>query len=78
MGMEEEKAQNIATANTAREALSIIKEEVQRDRIINYVMEKAISSARGFAGPGPDITYYLFDFGGDLLIVLHSSGNPGG
>ncbi len=72
MGMDEEKARKIATANTAREGLSIIKEEVQSDKIIHYVMEEAICSARGFAGPGPDITYYLFDFGGDLLIASHS------
>jgi len=77
MGMDEEKARSIANANTAREALSIIKEEVQRDKIIHYATEKAISSARGFAGPGPDITYYLFDFGGDLLVARHSRGNPG-
>jgi len=67
MGMKREKARAITTANTARETLSIIKEEVQRDKIIHYVMAKAISSACGFAGAGPDITYYLFDFGGDLL-----------
>jgi len=74
MGMDEEKAQRIATANTAREALSIIKEEVQRDKIIPYVMEKAISSARGFAGPGPDISYYLFDFEGEMLAHQREKG----
>ncbi|MBW2119692.1 MAG: cobalt-precorrin-5B (C(1))-methyltransferase [Deltaproteobacteria bacterium] len=74
MGIDEEKAQRIATANTAREALSIIKEEVQRDKIIPYVMEKAISSARGFAGPGPDISYYLFDFEGEILAHKREKG----
>ena len=74
MGMDEEKAQNITTANTAREVLSIITEETQRDKIIYHILEKAISSARKFAGPLPDITYYFFDFGGSVLASKNAKG----
>ncbi|OPX39237.1 MAG: hypothetical protein B1H11_03495 [Desulfobacteraceae bacterium 4484_190.1] len=74
MGMDEEKSQNITTANTAREVLSIITEEEQRDKIIYNILEKAISSARRFSGPLPDITYYLFDFGGSVLASKNAKG----
>ena len=67
MGMDEEKAQNITTANTAREALSIISKEKHRQEITHYVMDRAIYWARRFAGPEPNITYYLFDFEGMIL-----------
>ena len=67
-GMGKEKTEAVRGANTAREALSIIKEAACGDEIIRYVLEMALISARGFAGPLPDITYYLFDFGGRLLV----------
>jgi len=68
-GLGTEKARAVSGANTAREALSIIQEESCGDEIIHYVLEKALISARGFAGPLPDITYYLFDFRGRLLFA---------
>ncbi|EFK09430.1 cobalamin biosynthesis protein CbiD [delta proteobacterium NaphS2] len=73
-GMEKERAHAIKGANTAREALSIIQEAPRGDGIIRYVLETALISARGFAGPLPDITYYLFDFGGVLLLTEKSKG----
>ena len=73
-GMGKEKAHAIKGANTAREALAIIQETACGDGIIHDVLEKALMSARGFAGPFPDITYYLFDFGGELLFTEKSKG----
>lgn len=66
-GMGKEKAHAVEKANTAREALSIIQEEACGEEITHYVLKKALISARGFAGSLPDIAYYLFDFGGELL-----------
>lgn len=73
-GMGKEKTEAVRGANTAREALSIIKEAACGDEIIRYVLEMALISARGFAGPLPDITYYLFDFGGRLLVTDNKQG----
>ncbi len=73
-GMGKEKTQAVRGANTAREALSIIKEAACGDEIIRYVLEMALISARGFAGPLPHITYYLFDFSGRLLFTDHNRG----
>ena len=74
-GMEEVNARKVTNANTAREALSIIAEETGREEIIYYIMEKALTSAREFAGPSPDITYYLFDFKEELLASQKEEGS---
>jgi cobalt-precorrin-5B (C1)-methyltransferase len=74
LGMGKEKAHNVEKANTAREALSIIQEEACGRVITRYIVEKALFSAREFAGPLPDITCYLFDFGGELLSTQTEKG----
>jgi cobalt-precorrin-5B (C1)-methyltransferase len=74
LGMGEEKAHNIEKANSAREALYIIRKETCKEEIIYCVMDKALVSARKFAGSSPDITYYLFDFGGGLLATKKKKG----
>ena len=73
-GMDKERANAIRGANTAREALSIIQEAACGEAIIHDALEKALMSARGFAGPTPDITYCLFDFEGALLFTQKSEG----
>ena len=78
MGIGEDKALRIEGANTAREALEVILAENQPGRIIQDIAGRALASARGFAGPGPDITYYLFDFEGRLLVDKKSRGVTGG
>ena len=60
-------AKHVEGANTAREALGIILDGSHGMEIVNDLLNRALVSARKFAGPLPDITYYLFDFGGDLL-----------
>ena len=67
-GMKEAPAGNVAGANTAREALGIIRDDAHGEDMINEIMNRALQSARGFAGPLPDITYFLFDFEGGLLL----------
>ncbi|MBW2708415.1 MAG: cobalt-precorrin-5B (C(1))-methyltransferase [Deltaproteobacteria bacterium] len=67
LGMKPERTENVARANTAREALGIILDDPHGERIMDDLVNRALVSARGFTGPLPDITYYLFDFGGGLL-----------
>lgn len=66
-GMKETSTKHVAGANTAREALGIILGDSHGEDVVNDILYRALISARGFAGPLPDITYYLFDFGGALL-----------
>jgi len=66
-GMVEEKVHIIKKANTGREARGVIKEDVNGELIFNDIARKAVLSARTFAGPSANITYYLFDFDGSLL-----------
>lgn len=72
-GMREEQIRKIEKANTAREALSLIKAENRSGKILAYVIEKAVQSARRYAGPGPGLCFYLFDLDGSLLA---SSSSP--
>ena len=77
LGMGKEAADAVIKSNTAREALIYIREEACGKAIIRYIMKKALISARGFAGTDPDIIYYLFDFGGDLLSTGRKKGKGG-
>lgn len=74
LGMDEEKSTMVPGANTAREVLGLIRKEAQREKILAGVLEKAILTARGFAGPLPRIHYFLFDFEGELLSTARDEG----
>ena len=80
LGMKQERISNVARANTAREALGFILGDSHGEGIINEILNRALVSARRFAGSLPDITYYLFDFGGGLLAskFLGGSWSPRG
>jgi len=71
-GLLKARALEISRANTARQALEIISGHSNRDQIIRSVMERAILSARKFLGPGPQLTYFLFDSYGNLLAKVYS------
>ena len=72
--MPEEKVRDVMHANTGREVRGIIRENVHADKIFDGIVKRAISSARTFAGPSPNITYYLFDFDGELLATQRDEG----
>jgi cobalt-precorrin-5B (C1)-methyltransferase len=74
LGMPEEKARDVMQANTGREVRGIIKGDAHADKIFDGIVKKAISSARTFAGPSPNITYYLFDFDGGLFATQTGEG----
>nr|HID59122.1 cobalt-precorrin-5B (C(1))-methyltransferase [Desulfobacterales bacterium] len=74
LGMGEEKALRVAKANTGREALGVIIEDTFGKEILYYTMKKVINSARRFSGFYPDLTFYLFDFDGELLATHRDPG----
>lgn len=74
LGMDNEKTRIIERANTGREARGVIREDVNGKIIFDDIVKKAIFSARTFAGPLPNITYYLFDFDGELLATQRDEG----
>jgi cobalt-precorrin-5B (C1)-methyltransferase len=67
LGMDRGLAGRVAGANTAHEALGIILGDAHGEAIVRDTVDRALISARGFAGPLPDITYYLFDLEGRML-----------
>ncbi|MDO8784662.1 MAG: cobalt-precorrin-5B (C(1))-methyltransferase [Syntrophales bacterium] len=74
LGMAKEMVLKVAGANTVREVLGLILEDDRKFRVIADLIQKVLIAAREFAGPGPDITYYLFDFNGRLLVRQKSTG----
>jgi cobalt-precorrin-5B (C1)-methyltransferase len=73
-GMKEEDTLRIKGANTGREVREIIRSDIHGEVIFKDIVNRAVSSARTFAGPFPNITYYLFDFDGDLLATQRDEG----
>ncbi|HDM75315.1 MAG TPA: cobalt-precorrin-5B (C(1))-methyltransferase [Deltaproteobacteria bacterium] len=66
-GMPPQDAKKVAIANTAIEALGIILEADQSDKIISRVLQEALRSAKEYVGPGPSLEYLLFSMQGELL-----------
>lgn len=73
-GMDEGIASLIKKANTAREALEIIRATGLGERVIGRVIREAILKARGFAGRRPRIVYCLFSVEGELLAEMSDKG----
>lgn len=71
--MERRKLQGIRNANTAREALSIIREDPGGKAILKHVLGEALRNARSYAGPAPKLSFYLFDVDGTLLGVANEA-----
>ncbi len=78
LGIDKEKTKAIRLANTAREARDIITEDMRSAQVFEKIVRKALLSARKFAGPSPNILYFLFDFDGNLLASLEDKGVPKG
>jgi cobalt-precorrin-5B (C1)-methyltransferase len=73
-GMSETMASKVITANTAREVRGVILASDKSGDIFKGIANKAIASARRFAGGKPLMAYYLFDFNGELLTTLTEKG----
>ncbi|WP_461209709.1 cobalt-precorrin-5B (C(1))-methyltransferase [Desulfocurvus sp. DL9XJH121] len=61
-------AARAAEANTARHALEIAWDDPAKDVMLELVTDKALKSARNFAGPGPRLDYRVYGFDGSPLI----------
>ncbi|MGB8992913.1 MAG: cobalt-precorrin-5B (C(1))-methyltransferase [Desulfobaccales bacterium] len=59
-------AQEVAGANTARQALQIIM-GAQASRVVARVGERMLAALRDYAGPGPKLTAIMLDFDGSPL-----------
>jgi cobalt-precorrin-5B (C1)-methyltransferase len=62
------RLQRIREANTAREALGYIQAEPGAGQILMHVAGLALRHGREFAGAAPDLTLFLFDVDGALLL----------
>ena len=72
-GLPSEAGQEIAGANTARQALDILRGCGRLD-LVAQVGRRMLASARGFAGAGPALWVVVLDFDG---AVLFSGSQPG-
>jgi len=61
------RVERTASANTAREALDWVQKDPAAQAFLDGVAGRALASARKFAGAGPGLGIYLFDFDGSLL-----------
>ncbi|MDR1080923.1 MAG: cobalt-precorrin-5B (C(1))-methyltransferase CbiD [Deltaproteobacteria bacterium] len=76
-GLPEGAAAKVMASNTALAALDAIKGAGCLN-LVPEVARRALASARGFAGPGPDLWMRLFDFDGSVLAfeTLAGDGTP--
>lgn len=63
-GVDRNRANAIAMANTARHALGILASSTRFDHVLHAVMRLALKNCRAWTGPGPGIELMLFDFDG--------------
>lgn len=71
-GVRREDAEKISHANTANQALSIIEGLEVKDKILSYIVKKAIYSARKYLRQDQIVTFNLFSFDGELLCqIMH-------
>jgi cobalt-precorrin-5B (C1)-methyltransferase len=73
-GLADGTVRRIASANTARESLELIRQDTCLNRILEAVADRALAAARRFAGDGPAIGLHLFDFDGGLLWEAQTAG----
>ncbi|MFW6415498.1 MAG: cobalt-precorrin-5B (C(1))-methyltransferase [Thermodesulfobacteriota bacterium] len=69
-GIEPELAEAVRNSNTGRQVMNYILESVNKKRIIEEITARAIASARGFSGENLGISYFVFDYQGNLLTQL--------
>jgi cobalt-precorrin-5B (C1)-methyltransferase len=73
-GMKPAALQGVQHANTAREALGLIREEARGTEILQEITERAILSGRRFSGAYLGLCFYIFDFVGCLLRMAKNEG----
>ena len=73
-GIKAEDVKKIKNANTAAQAFEVIKSYKNARDIISFIVKKAISQARKFLGPYPQITYNLFSMQGEIICQMGERG----
>jgi len=66
-GMDPEGALAVGRANTSREALEVIRDSPEGDRILEDAVARAVVTARRFLAREVALVYHLFDFDERLL-----------
>ncbi len=66
-GLDPDRTQAVARANTSRHALELIREAPEATAVIESLLTRAVTSARAFLGPDPEFELFLFDFDERLL-----------
>ena len=66
-GLSRAAAGEVGRANTASQALEVLLAAPRGGAAIRAVLGRALGSARGFAGPGPELSCLLFHRGGRLI-----------
>ena len=72
-GLDENTAAEIAGANTARQALDILR-GAGRLEFVGEVGRRMLPSARKFAGPKPDLWAMVIDYDGAVLFQSRQEG----
>jgi len=73
-GLGSQLAREIQEANTGRQVLAMVGEEKERKTLLAMLTAKALEAARGFAGPGPELQYHVYDYSGGLIAKATSQG----
>ena len=74
-GLDAAAAQFVEGANTGRQVLEIIDGSPARRHILYMLAKKSVTIARGFTGPGPNLEYYVYDYGGNVLASTTNEGD---
>jgi cobalt-precorrin-5B (C1)-methyltransferase len=66
-GMDPERVLAVSRANTSREALEVIREAPEANRLLENAVARAVATARRFLSGDVALVYHLFDFDESLL-----------
>ena len=66
-GLPDSLTDEVREANTGRHVLQIIQQSTLAPAIIEDIVRRSMQQARYFCGPEAELTYYVFDFEGNLL-----------
>jgi len=73
-GLDQGRVNEIKGCNTARQALGIVEDHPGSGAVLSAVTDRAMTTARGHAGPAMPIMFWIFDFDGR---VLHTQRHKG-
>lgn len=75
-GWPEDICRAVTAANTARHAFAMARDARDKLALTEGLARAALATMRRFAGPGPTLTLFVFDFDGALLLKAGSPAPP--